>query len=104
MSQSTLTAPPSGVGDLALNDFPAPLRPIIAKVNTAVRAARLVRDRSQNSTQFFKEPAAEAFTSVRAAQALLGGTGRVVLQQLADWMELGVRISLLLLYMLKLIL
>lgn len=89
-----ITTAPAGVGDLALTDFPEDLRPIIRKVNDAVRATRLVRDRAQGSPPHFKVPAGEAFTQTRSVQALLGGMGRQILEQLADWREVGVSIAL----------
>lgn len=78
----------SGVGDLPLNVFPVPLQPIIAKINLAVRAAQTTRDRTQRGApENVKAPATAAFIAVRAAQALLGGTGRQLLQQLVQVQE-----------------
>lgn len=82
-----------GVGNLAENDFPPELRPIIIAINNAVGAARVIRDRSQNSPDFFRAPATEAFLKIRQAQALLGGSGRELISQLSDWKELGVSLN-----------
>jgi hypothetical protein len=89
-SSFSAPVPSARVGDLNPADFPEELRLIIVKLNEGVRAAKLAMDRASNLPQHLKAPISQTFMRVRAVQAMLGGAGRVLLEQLADWKEIGV--------------
>lgn len=86
MAANTGLAP----GDLNPVDFPEALQRLVVKVNEAVRKARFAANRAQNSPDHFRVPAAEVFASTKAVQVLLGSGPRAMLEQLADWREIGV--------------
>ena len=76
---------------LDVNDFPEPLRRLVGKVNESVEKTRLSASRSQNSPEHFRAPAAEAYAAAKTVQVLLGGATRLMLEQLGDWKEIGVK-------------
>ena len=65
-THTTMSAAPAGVGDLTLTDFAEPLRPIITRVNNAVRAARNVLNSATNAPQAVRDPISAALTNIRA--------------------------------------